>query len=124
MFRSQWPNFTHLNLTGCELDKDDLRIVFAATNPSQAGVYLPALSSLTVRPEYFEGIHDDNLFQRPWSSFAQLQLIKKSVVSNNALIGFTSISVKGFQAATLIKKGILPNLTVITLTRLSSMGLL
>ena len=70
LFQTQWQALTHLDLTGCVLDKNDIQIVFGATDPTHTN-QIPNLSSLAISSSYFK--KSGSLFAQPWLSLSSLK---------------------------------------------------
>ena len=71
LFQSPWPKLTHFDVSKCQLDESDLKVICAATNSALEN-NLPNLTSLAISPDdVTEGSHDD-LFVEPWMKLEAL----------------------------------------------------
>ena len=111
LFSKPWPTLTHFDVTKCDLDENDIEVIFAATHVSRK-YCLPQLTSVSISPQLIEIERKVEIFMRPWTTLKSLKIFSVEK-------GFTIYS-KSFTNYTLfckaLTKGIFPNLTEIGLS--------
>ena len=74
LFEFTWPKLTHLDVSKCELDSNDLMVICAATNSSLENK-LPSLTSLAISPKIETDCTQDEIFVQPWMKLEALSLV-------------------------------------------------
>ena len=105
LFEYTWPKLTHLDVSKCQLDFNDLMIICAASNSSLENK-LPNLTSLAIS-DVIDCTHDD-LFVQPWTKLEALSLVD--------VRSCDSVFVKALQ------KELFPNLKVIKASEVQNIG--
>ena len=74
LFQSPWPKLVHLDVSNCQLDQSDLKVICAATNSALEN-NLPSLTSLAISPsDVTEGGQSD-IFVESWMKLEALSLV-------------------------------------------------
>ena len=75
LFRKPWPTLTHLDVTKCDIDEQDIEVIFAVTNETRENS-LPKLEMLAISPEKFKVNRPLEIFMRPGTSLKLLKIFK------------------------------------------------
>ena len=109
LFRKPWPTLTHLDVTKCDLDEQDIEVIFAVTNETLEN-YLPKLETLAISPHKFKVNRRLEIFMRPWTTLKSLKIFKVEGSFHR------TENPSGISFYASLKKGMLPNLTEIGLS--------
>ena len=74
LFKKPWPILSHLDVTRCFLDKNDVQIIFAAADDNLTQHSLPKLSSLAISPKYLEVDENFQFLKNPWTVLKCLEM--------------------------------------------------
>ena len=74
LFEKPWPTLTHLDVSGCFLDEEDVRIICAAAENNLKQNSLPKLSSLAISPKYIEVDEKCEFLKKPWNELKSLEI--------------------------------------------------
>ena len=74
LFKKQWPTLTHLDVTRCILDEQDVQIVCAGADSSRQNS-LPKLSSLAISPKYLHVGEKFEFLKKPWNELKSLEIL-------------------------------------------------
>ena len=114
LFSKPWSTLTHLDVTKCDLEEQDVEVIFAATHESRENC-LPNLKSLALSPQNLAIERPLEIFMRPWTTLNSLRIF--DVDPKDSLFGMfqgkRSIS-KDFYDH--LQKGVIPNLMEIGLS--------
>ena len=113
LFCKPWPTLTHFDVTKCDLDEQDIEVIFAVTNETLENS-LPKLETLAISPQMFKVKRRLEIFKRPWTTLKSLEIFKVEG-------GFhRTENPSGISFYASLKKGMFPNLTEIGLSDSSS----
>ena len=74
LFEKPWPMLTHLDVTKCILDEQDVRIICAAADDSMQNL-LPKLASLAISPKYLDVDEKLKFLKKPWHDLKSLEML-------------------------------------------------
>ena len=103
LFQTPWSKLTHLDLSVCKLDKNDVQIVLGGIDPGQENL-LPVLSSLAIELCHFKIVDQGKLFTEQWTSLTTLDL-------SNSYSGYFPTS----KLIDTVNNSLVPNLTTLKL---------
>ena len=74
LFEKPWPTLTHLDVTRCVLDEQDVQIICAGADSSRQN-FLPQLLSLAISPKYLDVGEKFEFLKRPWNELKSLEIL-------------------------------------------------
>ena len=111
LFNKPWSTLTHFDVTKCDLDEQDVEVIFAATHESKENC-LPKLMSLALSPQNVVFKRKMEIFMRPWTTLNSLRIF--DVNQRGIFFKVQSSLTEEFYEC--LQKGATPNLTEIGLS--------